>query len=120
MSPRSDKVAESIKKEICGIIRDELKDPRVGFVTITGVDLTADLRFAKIYYSVMGNEKVKNDTLEGLKKATGFIRCKLGERIRLKFTPEIRFMPDESLDYSQHIEEILKKINLNIKNQNLK
>lgn len=110
MSSRPEKVAESIKKEICGIIRDELSDPRVGFVTITGVDLTADLRFAKIYYSVMGNEKVKNDTLEGLKKATGFIRCKLGEKVRLKFIPEIRFMPDESLDYSQHIEEILRKI----------
>ncbi len=110
MTSRPEKVAELIREELCNIFRGELKDPRIGFVTLTKVDLTADLRFAKVYFSVMGDEKTKKGTYDILKKANGFIRSRLGERIRLKFTPEIDFRLDNSLEYSQQIEEILKKI----------
>ncbi|MBM3253666.1 MAG: 30S ribosome-binding factor RbfA [Candidatus Omnitrophica bacterium] len=113
MSARAEKVAQLIREELCSIFQDELKDPRIGFVTITKVNLTADLRFARVYFSVIGDEKAKNETLAVLKKATGFIRSQLGERIRLRFTPEISFRFDDSLDYSQHIEDLLKQTRQN-------
>ena len=107
---RVEKVQEFIKKEASEIILRELKDPRIGFVTVTGVECTGDLREAKIYVSIMGSEQQIKDSWQGLQSALGFIRREIGKRIRLRFTPEISFELDKSLDYSAHIQELLIKI----------
>ncbi len=105
---RSDRVAEAIKREVSELIARDVKDPRVHFTTITDVELTDDLRFAKIFVSVMGTDQEKDETLEGLTHAMGFLRSEIGARIRLRFTPEIRFVLDRSLDNAFHIEELLQ------------
>lgn len=107
---RLKRIAEKIKREIGEIIHDELKDPRIGFVTITKVDLSRDLRFAKIYFSLFGTEKQLRDTQIGLARSRGYIRKLLGQRMKLRYTPEIVFRLDESVEYSMHISEILEKI----------
>jgi ribosome-binding factor A len=111
---RADKVAEEIKKEVSLIVQDELKDPRLGFITITRTELTQDLRFARIYYSVYGDEKQWQDTKEGLENAAGFVRHMLGERFTLRYVPEIVFVEDHSCEYGIRIEEKLGEI----KNEN--
>ena len=107
---RVEKVAQAIKREISNIIHDELKDPRIGFVTITGVDLTKDLRIAKIYYSVLGDVNEKDKTSAALKNAKGFMRRLLGQRLELRYAPEINFKEDRSIEYSLHIERELDKL----------
>ncbi|MCM8778562.1 MAG: 30S ribosome-binding factor RbfA [Candidatus Omnitrophica bacterium] len=110
MKQRAQKVAQVFKKEVSQIIHHELHDPGIGFITITGVEITDDLRFAKIYYSILGSEKEKEETAKALKRSEGFIRKLLGQRVRLRFVPEIRFVSDSSGEYSIHIQEILNKI----------
>ncbi|EEQ48647.1 ribosome-binding factor A [Selenomonas flueggei ATCC 43531] len=105
-----EKVQELMKQEISDIIFNELKDPRIGFVTVTSVACTEDLREAKIYVSVMGDEKKARDTLNGLNSSLGFVRREIGKRIRLRFTPEISFALDTSLNYSDHIQRLLNEI----------
>lgn len=99
-----------MKQEISDIILHDLKDPRIGFVTVTSVSCTEDLREAKIYVSVMGDEQSVRDTLAGLGHALGFVRREIGRRIRLRFTPEISFALDTSLEYSDRIRRILDTI----------
>src|SRR5690625_7917614 len=96
---RANRLAEQIKKEIGEIVNQKLKDPRVGFVTITDVEITNDLQQAKVFVSIFGDEEEKNDSLMGLTKATGFIRTEVGKRIRLKKVPEITFEKDEAIKY---------------------
>ena len=107
---RIEKLQELIKQEMSKMLLREIKDPRIGFVTVTDVEMTGDLREAKIYVSVMGDEKKVKDSLKGLQSALGFIRREIGKRIRLRFTPEISFALDTSLDYSEHIQKILLDI----------
>ena len=107
---RVEKLQELMKQEISDIIFHELKDPRIGFVTVTSVACTEDLREAKIYVSVMGDEKKARDTLNGLNSSLGFVRREIGKRIRLRFTPEIGFALDTSLSYSDHIQRLLNEI----------
>ncbi|MDD5432178.1 MAG: 30S ribosome-binding factor RbfA [Candidatus Omnitrophica bacterium] len=107
---RIDKVAEAIKKEVSLIIHDELKDPRLGFVTITNVEVTKDLRVAKIFFSVLGKEEDRKKTKAALDSASGFIRKHVTETINLKFSPEIIFREDRSSEYSCRIEEVLNEI----------
>lgn len=92
------------------MIQRELKDPRIGFVTVTGVDVTNDLSQAKVYLSVFGDEEQKKDTLKALDKATGFLRTEIGKRIRLRHTPELIFKIDESIAYGSRIEKLLDEI----------
>lgn len=108
---RVGRVGEQIKKELSQMIQFELKDPRIGFTTVTGVDVTADLSQAKVYLSVMGNEEEKEATLKGIAAASGFIRSELGKRIRLRKTPELFFQLDTSIDYGSRIEQLLNKLN---------
>ena len=111
MSQRVQRVAEEIKKEIGRmIIRDELKDSRIGFVTIMKVDLSNDLRFAKVYFSFLGTKKELADTQAGLASSCGFIRKLLAQRMRLRYIPEIVFKFDESTEYSIRISKLLEKI----------
>ncbi len=107
---RKDRVAEAIKREVSQIIHDELKDPRLGFVTITGVEITADLRTAKIFFSVLGQEQEFKKTKGALESSSGFIRRLIGQRIKLRFTPEIIFRQDKSSEYSSRIQEVLNEI----------
>lgn len=104
------RINEQLKKEVGLIIQDELNDPRVGFVTITKVDTTADLHQARVYYSVLGTDKQKRDTRVGLSRSAGFIRKLIGQRVKLRYTPQILFKPDESAEYSIRISEVLDKI----------
>jgi ribosome-binding factor A len=107
---RNEKVAEEIKKETSLIIQERLHDPRLGFTTITHVELTPDLRFARIFFSVYGDEKQWKDTQSGLEHACGFIRRMLGEHLNLRFVPEIVFKSDHSSEYSIIIEQQLEQI----------
>ena len=107
---RIEKLQELIKQEMGKMLLKELKDPRIGFVTVTDVEMTGDLREAKIYVSVMGGENEVKSSLEGLKSALGFIRREIGQRIRLRFTPEISFALDTSLDYGDHIQKLLLQV----------
>ena len=108
---RVEKVQELMKQEVSKIILQELKDPRIGFVTVTQVEAAGDLRSAKIYVSLMGSEQQVRDCWEGLTSSLGFIRREIGKRIRLHFTPELSFQLDKSLDYSAHIQKLLNDIN---------
>ncbi|MFA5437869.1 MAG: 30S ribosome-binding factor RbfA [Candidatus Omnitrophota bacterium] len=107
---RQDKVAEAIRQEVSVIIHDKLKDPRVGFVTITNVEITHDLRFAKIFFSVLGNEEAYKKTKQALDSSLGFIRKLISQRLNLRFAPEIAFYEDRSSEYSVRIEEVLNQI----------
>ena len=107
---RSDRVGEAIKREISELIAREVKDPRVHFATVMDVELTEDLRFAKVFVSAMGTEEEKTETMAGLENALGFIRSEIGRRIRLRFTPEIRFYQDKTLDHAFRIEELLNSL----------
>ena len=111
---RVEKVQELMKQEISQIIQRELKDPRIGFVTVTSVECTGDLREAKIYVSLMGSEQQVKDSWAGLNRGLGFIRREIGKRIRLRFTPELTFELDKSLDYSAQIQELLLKIKADV------
>lgn len=108
---RQERVAEAIRQEVSIIIHDELKDPRLGFVTITGVELTKDFRQAKIFFSVLGKEQEHKKTKEALDSALGFIRKLVAQRINLRFAPEIIFREDNSSEYSVRIQEVLNEIN---------
>ncbi|MBU4149275.1 MAG: 30S ribosome-binding factor RbfA [Candidatus Omnitrophica bacterium] len=110
MSVRSDRVQVQMKKEISRILQEDLKDPRIGFVTITRIDLTGDLRHAKIYFSILGDEASQKASEEGIKSAVGFIRKLIGERLKLKYVPELSFMLDRSLEYSIGLEKTFERI----------
>ncbi|WP_366921681.1 30S ribosome-binding factor RbfA [Metallumcola ferriviriculae] len=109
-SLRANRVAEQMKKEIAQIIRDEVKDPRIGFVTVTGVELSKDLRHSKIFISILETDKNREDSLAGLEKATSFIRRELGQRLQLRYTPELEFRFDHSIEYGAHISKLLSEV----------
>lgn len=107
---RANRVAEQMKKELGDILTRKIKDPRVGFVTVTDVEVTGDLQQAKIYVSVLGDEQEKQESLLGLAKAKGFIRSEIGQRIRLRKTPELFFEFDEAQEYGNRIEKLLRDL----------
>lgn len=108
---RVGRVQEQIKKELFQILQTEWKDPRTGFITITAVEVTGDLSIARVFVSVLGDDKQKEDTLAALSRGKGFIRSELGKRIRLRVVPEIEFKIDQSIDYGARIEKLLHEIN---------
>jgi len=108
---RIGRLSEEIKKEVSQMIFEEIKDPRISNMTsITDIEVSKDLRYAKIYISVYGNDDEKKNTIEGLKSATGFIRRELGKRIKLRYIPELIFELDNSIEYGAHISKILKDL----------
>jgi len=107
---RSRHVSQLLREEISRIITQQLKDPLVGIVTVTGVNITDDLKLARVYVTILGDEKNRQDGLRGLERATKFIRGKIGRRTNLKYIPELEFYYDETIDYAQNIELLLKKI----------
>lgn len=108
---RVDRIKEEVKREMSAIIRT-LKDPRISAMTsVVAADVSKDLKYAKIYVSVMGTDKEKKDTIEALKSATGYIKREIGSRLDLRCVPQPSFVLDNSIDYGMHINEIIHKIN---------
>jgi len=110
MGVRPERVASEMREHISMIISEEIKDPRIGFITVTKVEITPDLRNAKVFFSSLGGNEEKEAALEGLNSASGYIRKLLGERMRFKFVPELLFRLDESTEYIIHLNEIFDKI----------
>ena len=108
---RANRVGEQIKKELTDIIQRELKDPRIGFITVTAVEVTGDLQQATAFITVFGDDEQRGKSLQGLSKANGFIRSEIGKRIQLRKTPELSFKFDESIEQGNRIEELLRKLN---------
>ncbi len=107
---RAIRVGELLKEEISQIVLREMKDPRIGFVSVTDVEVSGDLRHAKVFISVYGSDKEKKETLEGLQQAQGFVRKLVGERVKIHHTPEIIFRYDDSIENGVHISEIIKDL----------
>ena len=107
---RMERVQELMKQELSKIILQDLKDPRIGFVTVTQVDVSSDLRNARVYVSLMGSEQQMTDCWKGLVSSLGYMRREIGHRVRLRYTQELSLALDKSLDYSVRIQELLQKI----------
>ena len=110
MSQRSNQVAEELRKIVSLILLEDLHDVRVGFVTVTRIEITDDLRYAKVFYSILGDEKVRESTLEALDENRGFIKKLAVERLNMKYAPEIKFEEDKTIEHSFRIGDILKKL----------
>jgi ribosome-binding factor A len=95
--PRTRRVGEQIQRELAGVLHEELKDPRLGMISVSGVEVSRDLAHARVYISVLGGEETVSETLKVLNKAAGFLRHQLGQRMRLRVIPQLRFLYDESL-----------------------
>lgn len=108
---------EALKEEISSIIREEIKDPRIGFASVVRVEASQDLRFARVFVSVLGDDDAKCATLEGLESAKGFIRSELGKRISLRFVPEISFKIDASIEHGDKIARLLREVSVGRESQ---
>lgn len=109
MSIKTQRIASNIVKEISYILAYEVKDSDIRFVTVTDCKLSTDLSYAKIYVTVLDDDK-KESTMEALKEASGFIRKELAERVDIRHIPELEFIYDESIEYGKKIEDIIEKI----------
>lgn len=105
---RAERVGDQMKHEIADILMRKIKDPRIGFVTVTDVEVTDDLKNAKVFVSIYGDDNER--TFKGLRSASAFIRAELGRRMRLKFVPEILFRFDSTVEKGAHIMELLREI----------
>ena len=110
-SRRQDRVAALIQRELSEIIQRSVKDPRVAFCTVTQAEVSPDLKYVDVKVSVIGDEAQKEKTLAGLKSAAGFLRREIGNRLTLRYSPELRFAIDESADYLFRIDGLLKSVN---------
>ena len=112
MNPRrSARLGEEIREEVAEIIASKLKDPRIGFVTVTRVEMTSDQELAKIYVGVLGDEKQRKETLVGLKQASGFVRRALAQNLKLRRTPNVVFHYDKGLDATDRVAQLLAEAN---------
>lgn len=107
---RANRLAETLKEEISQMIREELKDPRLGFTTVTDVEVADDLGHAKVFVSVLGDAQAGKDSLDALNRAAGFVRSEIGKRIRIRHVPEIVFKYDASLEKGAHISKLLREV----------
>jgi len=110
MSIRIERIEKALKKEISMILQEDLKDPRIGFITITEVEVTKDLKEAKVYYTIFGREKSKKDTAIGLTQASGYIRSLIASRMDFRSVPHFSFVYDDSSNRGGRINEILEKL----------
>lgn len=112
-SIKGTRINGEVRKEMSRIIREELKDPRIPEMTsVTDVEVTGDLKFAKIYISVLGNESDKQDAMEGLRSANSFIRSQLAKNVNLRNTPELTFVLDESIEYGAKMSKKIAELNI--------
>jgi ribosome-binding factor A len=107
---RSERLGELILAEISGLLTRDLKDPRIGFATLTRVELSDDLRYAKVFVSILGSEQEKARALQGLASATGYIRRHLGRALHLRYIPELTFLIDTSFEHGANIARLLRQI----------
>jgi ribosome-binding factor A len=107
---RSDRVGDLIKVELADIIFRQIKDPRIGIVTITGVKMTDDLKLARIYFVEMGKDTCDPETQNGLDQAKSFLKRELGKRLKIRHIPDLIFTPDKSFAYGSRIEKLLAEI----------
>ena len=111
MRIRPEKVAHLMRREIADILERKIRDPRVSrTVTVTDVEVTNDLSFARVYVTVMGDAEVREQVMGGLTRAVGFVRHELGDRLGLREVPEMRFVYDDSLDRGHRVEDLLRKL----------
>ena len=108
-SHRVERMEDLIRKEVAQYLLEGVKDPRIGFVTITRVEMTKDLENAKIYFSVYGSEKEKNETIEALEEDTKRVRHHLGTVLKIRHTPRVQFVVDEGLEASLRVNELLSQ-----------
>jgi ribosome-binding factor A len=106
---RMRRVNEAVREVLSGHIAEDLKDPRIGFVTVTGVETSPDLRHARVYVSVLGSDDERQAAMDGLQSAAGFLQAKVGEELRMKRTPTLGFEYDDSIDRGMRISELLDK-----------
>lgn len=106
---RTARVSRQILQDLSEIIERELKDPRVGMITLTSVQMTADLHTARVYFSRLGTAEEREDSKRALDRAAGFLRRELGHRLRLRYLPELRFFLDDSLEVSERISKLLER-----------
>ncbi|HOW58632.1 MAG TPA: 30S ribosome-binding factor RbfA [Candidatus Omnitrophota bacterium] len=107
---RTERVASLLQMELSKLILERVKDPRLGFVTVMHVKITADLKSAVVFLSVMGDQKKKDDTLQVLKRAAGFLQREVSVALKLRYTPKLQFELDDSLDKDFEIGQVLRKI----------
>ena len=107
---RSDRVGDLLLELISQLLTKEVNDPRIGSVTLTGAEVSKDLRRARIYFRLLGDGEKKAAVLSGLKSATGFIRAKIARELKLRFVPTIEFVFDETQDKAQRIEDLLQQV----------
>ena len=108
---RAERVSGLIQKMLSDMLQKEISDPRLKFVTITGVKMSSDLRIASVYFAASGPDQNKNTVALGFKSAYGFIKKKLAKRLGLRYMPDIRFFNDDSFDYASRIESLLDSVN---------
>ena len=110
---RCERISEEIKRELSQMIRDDLKDPRVkGLISITAVEVTNDLRYARVYVSALADAEQSKSVLQGLEKAGGYLRTELAKRLQIRYTPELIFKHDQSIEYGSKINKIIAGFNL--------
>jgi ribosome-binding factor A len=107
---RSQRVAEVLKREISHILMEEIKDPAINLVTITTVKLTNDLKFCKIYFTVLGSLEQRDRATQALQRATKFIRSEIGRKVELRYIPELTFEYDTVIDNAEHIDSLIQQI----------
>ncbi len=111
MRYRQEQLSETIAHELSDLIRTRMQDPRLGFVSVTSVDLSADLRHAKVYISVLGDEHAQKDSMKALEHGVGFLRHELAQRMQIRYTPEIMFKLDHSIAEGAHILQLIREVN---------
>lgn len=110
MSIKSERLGSQIQRELGEILQKEVKDSKIGFVTVTGVDVTNDLSIATVYVTILGGDNKTEAALKAIERAKGFIRTSLGKRIQVRKIPDLRFKYDESNEYGNKIDSILEKL----------
>ena len=109
---RTDRIEEEIKKIVAKLIDNGIKDPRVnGLISVTKVDVSKDMKYCKIYVSMIGTKDVK-EAMQGLESAKGVVRKEIGDKVRTFNTPEVKFIYDDSMEYGQHIDEVINSLNI--------
>ncbi len=106
---RTDRIGQQIQRELAVLVRDELKDPRLGMVTIQAVKVVRDLSHAKVYFTVLGQEGEQEESTKLLKVASGFLRKMLGQRMKLRTIPQLNFVYDDSIEYGAHLSTLIEK-----------
>ena len=106
---RRERLGDQLRVEIADLIQKEVRDPRVGFVTVTEVRMSPDLKHARVYVSILGDEEQTAESLDVLERSRGFLKSQIGHRLKLRYVPQLRFVLDETLDESARIESLLKE-----------